>query len=310
MTTSAPLDGLYPPRFPAGHLASAATRRLLRQYVARRVSPADVDDVVQATLCDALAADRAPPEEAEESEVHRWVLSIARFKVVDARRSAARASAADDHELPSPPPPVEAMSLLRWAMRQLPRGTEPTLRWMVREAEGDKLETIAADERLPAACVRQRVSRLRRWMRGRWIAEMALVVGLLLAAAAALRDRHEAILPEIGFANVASDPRLTGSWHLEDFMPAALLSPARQALVDRLSPGMIATFDGRTLRLSSADGGALRTYAVLAQGGRLEAAEAGRDARFEGSYAWVGDDLVITLGSGPWAGVARLRPAR
>ena len=51
---------------------------------------------------------------------------------------------------------------------------------MAREGEGDKLEHIAEEEKLPAATVRQRVSRMRRWMRERWLAELAA------AAAAAL----------------------------------------------------------------------------------------------------------------------------
>src|SRR5262249_47188051 len=63
------------------------------------------------------------------------------------------------------------------------------------EGEGDKLERIAADENIPAARVRQRVSRMRRWMKERWLAEVALVAALGVAAFIVyklLRKPHEA----------------------------------------------------------------------------------------------------------------------
>src|SRR5262249_38839182 len=43
------------------------------------------------------------------------------------------------------------------------------------------LEAIAAEDNVPAATVRQRVSRMRRWMKERWAAELAAValIGLL-----------------------------------------------------------------------------------------------------------------------------------
>jgi hypothetical protein len=53
---------------------------------------------------------------------------------------------------------------------------------MAREGEGEKLESIAAEERVPAARVRQRVSRMRRWMKERWLAELAAVAALAILA--------------------------------------------------------------------------------------------------------------------------------
>jgi DNA-directed RNA polymerase specialized sigma24 family protein len=333
MTTTSPLEAHHPS--PPGHLASAATRALLRRYVARRVPASDVEDVVQATLCDAIASGRAP---CQAEDFRRWVLAIARCKVVDTHRARGMAPVFDaveltasgaPAELTAPPPPVEAMSMLRWAERQLAeqaappapraRGTAATLRWMLREAEGDKLEAIAADEALPAERVRQRVSRLRRWMRGRWLAEMALIAVVTIAAAGALRGRHEAILPELGASpsssdprllpelgvpESSSDPRLLGAWQVVSFTPAEPLSPARRALVNRLVPGLAATFDGQTLRATARD--FQRTYAALAAGGRVDAVESARGARFTASYAWDGADLVVTVPNGPWGGVVRL----
>src|SRR5689334_14505218 len=106
----------------ADHLASAPMRRLLTKYVSSRVAPCDVDDVVQATLCDALASERAP---REVQEMRRWLLTIARFKVADTHRAAARTCEFDLGEvMAADEPPVEEISLAHWAERQLPPSAE------------------------------------------------------------------------------------------------------------------------------------------------------------------------------------------
>jgi DNA-directed RNA polymerase specialized sigma24 family protein len=309
MTTTAPAEAPFHP--PATLIAAPSTRRLLARYVARRVPACDVEDVVQATLCDALSSGRAP---REARDFQRWLLAIARFKVVDAHRAAARAAPGEPGELPAPAPPVEALSLLRWAERQLPRGaaTEATVRWMVREADGDKLEAIAADEALPAERVRQRVSRLRRWMRERWVAEIAAAVALtaLVVSVVAATRRHEAILPEIAADVAPADARLLGTWKLLSFTPSSPLSSPHRALVDRLAPSLTVTFDGTTFRASAAEGGFARSYAAIAAGrGLVEAVETtGEGRRASATYAWEGRDLVVTVPRGKWAGVARFRP--
>jgi DNA-directed RNA polymerase specialized sigma24 family protein len=309
MTMTSHVDAAFRP--PPPLLSAPATRRLLTRYVARRVPACDVDDVVQATLCDALASGRAP---WQEGDLHRWLLAIARFKVVDAHRAAARAAEGDPGELAGPPAPIEAESLFRWAERQLPAGASATLRWMLREAEGEKLEAIAADEALPAARVRQRVSRLRRWMRERWLAELSLVAVLGVVAASALgsaRRSYTAIEPEIGAPASAWDTRLAGRWRLVGYRPEAPLSAGRQALFSRVAPGLGITFDGRRLRAATADGGLDRSFtALLAAGGQLSLVETEGEQRIAVTYAWDGEDLLITAPSGPWAGVARFRAAR
>ncbi|APR87350.1 hypothetical protein A7982_12699 [Minicystis rosea] len=310
MTTSMDAGPSSPPTL----LASPAMRRLLTQYVSRRVPACDVDDVVQATLCDALASGRAPQHGVD---LQRFLLSIARFKVVDAHRAGARTADGEPRDLPVPPPPVEALSLWRWAERQLPpgEGSEATLRWMMREAEGDKLEAIAADEALPAERVRQRVSRLRRWMRERWLSELAVIAALSVAVVSVLvatRERHETIAPEVPAGTPLPDARLRGTWKLLSFVPATPLPPARRALFDKLSPSLQVTFDGKTLEASAGDAGFRRGYAVTrAQGGHLEAVETAVEGRRVSiTYAWDGEDLVVTSPHGRWAGVARFRPVR
>ncbi|WP_437872846.1 RNA polymerase sigma factor [Sorangium sp. So ce363] len=162
-------------------LAEPGLRRALEDFVRRRVPSGEVDDVVQTVLCDALAS---PGRPADPTELRRWLLGIARHKVADHHRRSAREAATELPDLPVGPPPVEARELARWAEEQASasRDARQTLSWMAREGEGEKLESIAAEEQVPAARVRQRVSRMRRWMRERWMAELAAVAALAILA--------------------------------------------------------------------------------------------------------------------------------
>lgn len=165
-------------------LADPALRRSLEDFVRRRVPSSDVDDVVQTVLLDALAAQGRP---RDPGELRRWILGIARHKVVDLHRRAHREPPAELPEIEASPAPIEARELVRWAEEQAGSAGEAkkTLDWMAREGEGEKLEAIAAEEQVPAARVRQRVSRMRRWMKEKWMAELAAVAMLGALALAA-----------------------------------------------------------------------------------------------------------------------------
>ena len=165
-------------------LGDPALRRALTDFVRRRVSSADVDDVVQTVLVEALAAQNRP---RDPGEFKRWLMGIARHKVVDVHRRSMREPPTELPDIEAGPAPLEARSLAQWAEEQAgsTRDAQKTLAWMAREGEGEKLEAIAADEKLPAARVRQRVSRMRRWMKERWTAELAAVAMLALLAVAA-----------------------------------------------------------------------------------------------------------------------------
>jgi RNA polymerase sigma factor (sigma-70 family) len=179
---------------PRTALGQPEFRKLLVDFVKRRVPPADVDDVVQTILCDALAA-ASPPEDRDE--LRKWLVGIARHKVADFHRKSKREAPIETPEQEAAPAPLEAREMVRWAEEQAAstRDARQTLEWMAREGEGEKLESIAEDEQLPAARVRQRVSRLRRWMKQRWLAELAAVAALALLAFIAyriLRPKDEA----------------------------------------------------------------------------------------------------------------------
>lgn len=167
-------------------LAEPALRRLLEDFVRKRVSASDVDDVVQTVLCDALASEGRP---SDREELRKWLLGIARHKIADHHRRVVREPATDLPDIEAHPPPLEARSLARWAEEQAAstHDAQKTLAWMAREGEGEKLENIAAEENVPAARVRQRVSRMRRWMKERWMAELAAVAALAVLAIIAWR---------------------------------------------------------------------------------------------------------------------------
>ncbi len=200
-------------------LGDPALRRSLVDFVRRRVPPSDVDDVVQTVLLDALAAAGRP---ADPAELRRWILGVARHKVVDLHRRAHREPPAEIPDIEDSPPPLEARGLVRWAERQAgpERDAQRTLAWMAREGEGEKLEAIAADEKLPAARVRQRVSRMRRWMKERWAAELAAVALIATVALAAWWVLRRAVEPP-----VAHDTPEIG--------PTPTITPELQAPLDR-----------------------------------------------------------------------------
>jgi len=159
-------------------LGSPEIRSMLSDYVRRRVPDHDVDDVVQTVLMEALASETVP---AEKVELRKWLTGVARHKIADLHRRAGRERPAELPDIETAPAPIEEQELARWAQKQAGASKDAgaTLSWMAREGEGDKLEHIAAEEKLPAATVRQRVSRMRRWMREQWRAELAAAAAML-----------------------------------------------------------------------------------------------------------------------------------
>jgi len=166
---------------------SASFRAALLAMVRRRVPPGEADDVVQAALAEAVAAADRPRDPAG---LRRWIWGVARHKIADFHRRARREDVGDVPEQVAVPSPDAERDLLRWAVGELPPGADAqrTFAWLLREGEGEKLDAIADDERLPAPQVRQRVSRMRRLLRARWAQLVAaglaaLVVYLVVRSA-------------------------------------------------------------------------------------------------------------------------------
>ncbi|RYE90655.1 MAG: sigma-70 family RNA polymerase sigma factor, partial [Myxococcales bacterium] len=163
-----PAPALYPP----SELADPDLRRALERMVRRVVPPQEVDDIVQEALAEALAA---RVEHREPRHLRHWLGGVVRHKVVDYHRRQGREMLAEP-----PDPGREAdegaeRELLRWAERNLPGGRhdQQTFDWLLREGDGERLEEIARSEDIPAERVRQRVARMRRFLRERWVTMLA-----------------------------------------------------------------------------------------------------------------------------------------
>lgn len=166
-------------------LADPSLRAALVAMVRRRVPPPEVDEIVQATLTEALASRNCPDD---PEAIRKWVHGIARHKVVDFHRRHKHERVGSDvlESVPADSAPHDAVDLLRWAEREMPERQDNTLDWMLREGHGEKLEEIANEAELPAPQVRQRVARLRKHYRTRWAAQIAAAVALLAIAIVAV----------------------------------------------------------------------------------------------------------------------------
>src|SRR5580700_6133245 len=112
----------------SGDWKGKAFRRTLLGIVRKRVPECDVEDIVQATLTEALS----PLAPTEEDALQRWLIGVARHKIADRHRRGQRESF-EVPELHDDAPPHSARDLVRWAERALPaEGEEParTLEWM------------------------------------------------------------------------------------------------------------------------------------------------------------------------------------
>jgi RNA polymerase sigma factor (sigma-70 family) len=218
----------------------------LSHFVRTRVPPSEVADIVQSTIADALDADASP--EGDE-DIARWVYGICRHKIVDwfrrMRREVPRDLEANEDAAPAESVPTSAMELMRWARKELPPGqeNEQTLEWMLREGDGEKLETIAAEANVPAPRVRQRVSRLRRYYKAKWAEAIAVAALILIALAIgfALRRKQDQIAPRpepIQPSSVPTAPPLPPTE-----MPALSTQPPP---VPSPSSSDVAPFDGKS----------------------------------------------------------------
>jgi len=180
----------------AALLSDPALREGLLKFARRRLPPAEVEDLVQNTLAEALSA-ASPP--SDPAEFRRWVHGIARHKIADNFRRRGRQpipSADVDQNAAEANPSLTELS--QWIESELPKTdhAQATLHWLLREGDGESLDEIARDVELPAPRVRQRVSRLRRHLHARWLALGAAgLVALLGVGALFYRATQPAVAP-------------------------------------------------------------------------------------------------------------------
>lgn len=195
------------------YIANPATRSSLQAYVRRRGLGDSAEDLVQTVLCDALAVEAVPER---HSELPRWLTGIARNKVVDERRRRARWKPAELGDEPEAPRSPEALDLLRRIARDVVEPEERrALDWLVREHEGDALYLIALDQALEPSTLRQRICRLRKSLRARYLAALVALLGV--GAAWATHDMGGVSGSEIG--GDALSP-FAGVWQVTAGAPA------------------------------------------------------------------------------------------
>jgi DNA-directed RNA polymerase specialized sigma24 family protein len=239
-------------------LADDEVRARIESIVRRRVPTQEVGDVVHQVASEALSA-TDPPVEPEA--VLRWFFGITRHKVADHHRAARRRGEGVDAEnVPARPAPLEARSLLLGILADAtrdPRAAE-TMEWIARESEGERLDEMAREARLPAATVRQRVSRLRRWLRKRWVHEALLLAAASVVALAVALGRGHTRDPIPIYPDPTGDPAaaasivLQGRWHVARVSPDEGISQGLRALVDADAMTTAVDVDGDRLRLASA----------------------------------------------------------
>jgi hypothetical protein len=97
---------------------------------------------------------------------------------------------------------------------------EEALEWIVREHAGEDLSRIAEERHLPAPVVRQRVSRLRRALRDRWLGGGVLVLALAASVGyAKWKARvHETIAPDTAGSPLAASflTEANGEWRVAE----------------------------------------------------------------------------------------------
>jgi DNA-directed RNA polymerase specialized sigma24 family protein len=233
-------------------------RRGLTALLRRRVPPQEVEDIAQTVLCDALAAGHVP---SDPEEFRRWLTGIARHKIADFHRRAARGRARTaggegaEHVAASPTAFEEREVLENLLAESRTRRDAETMEWLVREHDGERLIDIASEEGLPAPVVRQRVSRFRRALRARWVGLFALA--LVVSGGGAYVVRGLDSPPELATAprphpSIAADPaassapvivptpvptvdlarEIQGDWVIQTVTPARPLSANEKRLSD------------------------------------------------------------------------------
>ena len=232
-----------PPLSVRERLGAHELRRNITAMLRTRVPATDIDDVAQTVLCDALAAPYVP---SDPTELRRWLAGITRHKVADYHRRSKRTPAmvSDEAvELGTAPAPFEEREILQTVLgdASTPRDRE-TMQWLVREHGGERLCEIAQETGVPAPVVRQRVSRLRRSLRSRF---MMLLLAVFVVGAGAIAIDHarndvasitadpSAIRsPNEKPAAPASTPSILGDYRVESIAPDTPIPPQLKGTVD------------------------------------------------------------------------------
>lgn len=233
-----------------------STRRALASYVRRRGGADDTEDVVQNVLCDLLAVQNLP---SDPGDLPRFVNAIARRRVVDEHRRRARVGGEAARE-PSISMHPEARDLLGRIERDAEvMGQRGSLTCLLREHAGETLLDVAREQALNPTTLRQRICRLRKALRTRYLG--AIVMLLLGGSALAFVDHGlEGRTPSSAAATELAG--FEGTWRVvESSKPTNV--------------GLVVSFHGGIAKVRDGAGVIQRTLVAERAGDRVKLSDAG-----------------------------------
>jgi DNA-directed RNA polymerase specialized sigma24 family protein len=207
------------------YVAHPRTRSSLTAYARRWGLSDTAEDVVQTVLCDALAVQAVPVPAAD---IPRWVSGIAKKKIADERRRRARWHWVELEERAVATSPESADLLERIERELVDPEQRRALGWLLREHAGDSLLEIAREQAIEAPTLRQRIHRLRRKLRARYLAPLLLLVGL--GSAFAWREHAHERSAAHSFASPLS--RFNGRWRVVRAEPSRYSSLGLRVVVE------------------------------------------------------------------------------
>lgn len=255
------------------YIQNPSTRSRLHTYMRRRGLADSADDLVQTVLCDALALTvEAVP--VEPSELPRFVTGIARNKAADEHRRRARWNRKGDAEAleavdsattpdgaagftPCASPTHEARDLLQRIERDFnqPRERE-ALSCLLREHAGESLYELARERALEPDTLRQRICRLRKELRARYLAPLALAVAFGVVGLNAWVRHVDTIALGVGSPLAA----YAGEWRLTHVEPASYAAMHLRVRIDARAIHVYSAAEplGRELYVERIDGKHIR----------------------------------------------------
>jgi len=188
------------------YVALPHTQARLQAYVRRRGVLRDPEDVVQEVICDALAVQAVP---GEPNDIPRLLNTIAKRRVADWYRKKRGQRGVEVVDLPTSRDPEVRDLLLRVNAGLKSEAERATLSWLLREHAGESLKDIAHELSMDAQTLRQRVSRLRRHLRARYLGAVVLGLFVLLGAASLLESTR---VPDVALSRATHG--FDGQWRI------------------------------------------------------------------------------------------------
>ncbi len=278
------------------HVGDSSVRSLLRRIVARRVPREEVEDIVQAVVCEALAAKRIP---SSKDELSPWLVGIARHKVADHFRGHRDESLCDEAHI-TPSPPLEARDLLRRVLAdaEVNACVRQAMNLALREADGESYADLARSEAASEAALRQRVSRFRRAMASRWLGAAGLVFLLAMTPMLPRLPEYETIGPDLDGATLAAVDVCQGAWTVTSWTGAEPLVIGSRVNVGRGHVHLSA--------LSGSVAFAIASVKPLGDGTEEWTLSSGAAGKIVTIVKRTGARATLTLTGGRFAGVATL----